>query len=172
MIDEKWIRNADLALCSLRQMLSIEPFRVEPRWVSESIVTHLSIVLNDVLQLFRIVDLRIDFIVEGDVKDVTDIVSLYRNASCHFGSTSRQMNAGVTVSFMTMIGKGVGIQTPDGALENPFEDDVAYFYGNIRLFHKRHIVRAVTIAQEKLVEIAANFGMEDRLMIRLPVGPF
>jgi hypothetical protein len=77
------------------------------------------------------------------VHDITDTITAVRDACCHINSFKRlfddKRNRG---SFMVTYGKGNLLKINDLELKSDYADDVAFFYGNNRLYLKRHIIRA------------------------------
>ena len=88
------------------------------------------------------------------VEDVSDAISKIRNAVCHIGSPHREIGESTNrVSFASMSGKGVLMNMGDVTLESEYEDDICFFYGDHRLYLKRHIIRAFEEAKKLLVPL-------------------
>jgi len=81
------------------------------------------------------------------------------------GSASRKLKAGVEVTFLTAIGQGDIINAEGEKLSNPFEDDVAFFYGSIRIYYKRHVLAAIERATRELRVVANRHGLAGRLLV-------
>ena len=111
----------------------------------ESAVTHFLIVLNDLLQAADHDGRRVSFDVgvhKYDIKDITDLISKCRNVSCH--STSKiRFTQDVCLHFNVVVGKiPNAIRIGDEVLGCDYEDDVAIYWGNIRLYLYRHMLEA------------------------------
>jgi hypothetical protein len=112
-----------------------------------SALTEVMIRLHDLLQKASRHGVRVDFkddvLAGAAVSDVTDLVAFVRNAVCHIPSGNHnheEVNA--TVSFCAAIGKGVLANLGGVKLENPYEDDTAFFFGPQRVLLRRHLVRS------------------------------
>lgn len=158
-MDKQDIRLVDMALYLADQAARTEIWKVREQWFREGAVTNIAINLNDALQKLAKAGLRVDFNDEVPEGDVTDHVARYRNAACHFGSASRRLENGVLSAFNIIAGAGAGMQIGDLVVDSPHADDVAYFYGSIRLYHVRHIQRAITVAKQHLPGLAEHAGV-------------
>lgn len=150
MMTEDQARLAGQALQSVKEIISVDFTRTNPRWISEAAFALLMIHLKDALQLLKLSGQRVDFTDDVTAGDVTDLISNMRNAICHIGSPLRRIGNQGTLSFCTAFGKGVLLSTPTLTLENPYEDDVAFFYGEHRVFLRRHIHRSYAEARNRL----------------------
>ena len=75
--------------------------------------------------------------------DITDAITAVRDACCHINSFKRLFDdKGNRGSFMVTYGKGNLLKLNDLELKSDYADDIAFFYGNNRLYLKRHIIRA------------------------------
>lgn len=102
--------------------------------------------LNCVLQELSKKDNRIvwsdDIQTNQHIKDITDLVNNLRNAACHSDSPRNYIsNTSVKFVFNTFVGKcpnavkiGENI-----SLGNEYGDDVAFYYGDKRIYLVRHI---------------------------------
>jgi len=98
------------------------------------------------------------------VKDITDAVHQCRAAACHILGDSQFADSQgrpkqdrrkptadhYYVEFNPAWGKGLLFDSPHFKLESSYNDDVCIFYGAHRLYLKRHIIRALQEAKEKL----------------------
>lgn len=90
---------------------------------------------------------RVDFtddVNEDDklkIKDVTDLIANFRDASCHNDSFRRNFG-GCVSSFNEMSGKGVILKVGDLEIGSKYQDDLMFNMGNNILYLKRHIERA------------------------------
>lgn len=82
--------------------------------------------------------------VDQNIKDITDLVNNLRNAACHSDSSINYIsNSGIKFVFNTVVGKfpnafkiGENI-----SLGNEYQDDIAFYYGEKRIYLVRHIKR-------------------------------
>ncbi len=78
------------------------------------------------------------------IKDITDLVNNLRNAACHSDSSRNYIsNSSIKFVFNTFAGKcpnavkiGENI-----SLGNEYQDDIAFYYGDKRIYLVRHIKR-------------------------------
>ena len=126
--------------------------------LAEASFALLMINMKDFLHILRVDGQRISFTDDvPDGRDVTDLITDMRNAICHIGSADRHFAPGSTLSFGRMSGQGILVKMGDLELGNPYQDDVAFFYGKHRVFLKRHAHRAT---QEANALIGAKFYSE------------
>ena len=97
-------------------------------------------------------------LIEDDIGDITDLVSRIRNAACHMSSDIRIVNepeVGGVVSFVFNIveGKSRIKVINDFVIECEFEDDIAIYYGVLRIYLKRHIHRALDEAKQIILPL-------------------
>lgn len=126
--------------------------------LSQSAFIELMICLNDLLAKANQKDVRIGFTddvpVSRQVKDITDLVAMIRNAACHMPSGTRHVDdAGNRFSFCSMAGKVAGVLINDVVLEAEYEDDMAFFYGSLRIYLKRHVLRSFKEAKDALIPL-------------------
>jgi len=77
------------------------------------------------------------------ITDVTDLISNFRDASCHSDSYRRKAG-GATLFFNEMRGKAGLAKINDVEIKNPYDDEIAFNMGQNVLLLKRHIERAYT----------------------------
>jgi hypothetical protein len=140
----------------------LQPFR-EPVFVS------LILKLHDLLQILSLQGHRIAF--TDDVPsglDITDLVSKVRNAIAHPSSPENLLGKDSRVKFVFNVinGKGSPLSMPGtAAFSSDYSDDVAYFYGEHRLYLKRHLCR---LFKETHAMYQAIYPKDaDRLTLRL-----
>lgn len=104
--------------------------------------------LNYILQELNKKNNRIiwadDVQIDQNIKDITDLVNNLRNAACHSDSPRNYIsNSSIKFVFNTFVGKcpnavkiGENI-----SLGNEYQDDVAFYYGDKRIYLVRHIKR-------------------------------
>lgn len=112
----------------------------------QAAVIHLLINLNDLLQKAAADGVRIAFRehIPDDSGDVTDLVRNSRNAACHIGSSLRDADFG-RFGFVSISG-GSGTQIRFGdtfEVSCDFDDDIAFYFGPMRLYLRRHLLRAL-----------------------------
>ena len=114
---------------------------------AESVFIEILIRLNDLLGLLDKNGQRITFVddvdVQGEVKDITDLVSKLRNASCHVRSGNIQIGTNIFV-FNRFFGYTPnGIKMGEIVLGSQYKDDTAFYYGLFRIYLNRHIKRLI-----------------------------
>jgi len=122
--------------------------------ISASVFTELMISLNDVLQKIDDLGHRINFQEDISEGDVTDLVCSVRNAVCHEDSGERFLNrtksSTVKISFSIVVGKGTSGVINERELKSDYDDDIAFFFGEHRIYLKRHIIRSFQKAQARV----------------------
>ena len=116
----------------------------------------LMICLRDVLHKVEIYNERLNFnddiVVNSYVSDITDLIKACRDSCCH--SHTRQKNffnsRNKTASFIVVYGKGTPLCIDGLTLKSEYEDDIAFFFGENRIYLKRHIIRAIEEATTAL----------------------
>ncbi len=116
------------------------------RVFQEPVFVSIIIKLNDLLQKFNKLDNRISFnddIISGDI---TDLVNRVRNAACHIDSLENLLDKESQSKFVfsMIIGRGnaISINGKNMAFSD-YEDEIAFFYGENRLYFKRHLIRLI-----------------------------
>ncbi len=90
---------------------------------------------------------------DQNIKDITDLVNNLRNAACHSDSPRNYIsNSSVKFVFNTFAGKcpnavkiGENI-----SLGNEYQDDIAFYYGDKRIYLVRHINRLLEELPNKI----------------------
>lgn len=152
VLDEEAARSIDLTLSAVRPMIFTQNWDMPMMWLAEAATTNAVIYLNDALQKLSQAGLRIDTREDVEEGDLTDLIARYRNAACHIGSAHRRVrmaNGHATVSFNVFLNDGPSLNI-EGTRIGPFPNDVAYYYGTIRLLQGRNLVRAYQLAVRKL----------------------
>lgn len=154
-------RVIDLSL-RMCEGIARTPFQdAKVSWQSEAALALLLINLKDVLGALKTLGHRIDF--NDDVDgggDITDLVANMRNAICHNGSPLRMFDPenNNSLSFNVITGKLTLMQIGDFVIGNPYPDDVAFFYGRLRILLVRQIYRAIREARTVFPVVAAKHG--------------
>lgn len=145
-----WFREGDirLAISGIKRVLESGVFSPEGMaspFFEPSVVYSL-ILLNDLLQKADDDGKRVTFsddITGGnDGVDVTKLIRDCRNAACHIGSRLAEVDAG-RFRFNVVAGR-----VPNAFVINSvsygsdYDDDIAVFYGPMRLYLRRHFLRA------------------------------
>lgn len=99
-----------------------------------------------------------DVTVDGDVTDVGSLIKYVRDALCHPDSPNHLVDDLTKATFNAFAGKGFAVRSEGnfkGAFqqENPYADDVAFFFGGQRVFLRRHLVRVLQEAETTLTPL-------------------
>jgi hypothetical protein len=122
----------------------------------EGALTSALIYMNDALQLavlrgLRIADKGADIQPVGKEGDLTSLIGAARNAACHMGSKRHIADAHDNYfRFMMLMGKCIAVQINTLKIENPYDDDVAIYFGNTRIFLRRNLQLALTRLQSQV----------------------
>lgn len=122
----------------------LRPFQ-EPVFVS------IILKLDDLLQKFRILNQRINFKDDVSSDDITDLVNKIRNAICHLNSGENLLDKESQTKFVfsMLIGKVNAIKIGDNVVaKSDYDDDIAFFYGEHRIYLKRHLIHVLNEAIE------------------------
>ncbi|HGF5190512.1 TPA: hypothetical protein ACF35N_004589 [Vibrio parahaemolyticus] len=85
------------------------------------------------------------------INNVSDAIKFVRDAICHIDSNNHnheQCNA--RISFNVAYGKCVLMKINDTVIGSDYEDDVAFFFGDQKLYLNRHLKRAYEEAKANL----------------------
>jgi len=115
---------------------------------SQSAFIEILIRLNYVLQKLSQKSNRVVWIddvqTNENIVDITDLVNNLRNAACHIDSKENFIS-NTTIKFVFNVFSGRcpnAFSIADGiSLGNEYEDDVAFYYGDKRIYLVRHIKR-------------------------------
>lgn len=110
-------------------------------------VTQTLIYLNDLLQKAKDDGNEIAFSdhinITEKVKNITDLVRQGRNAASHMNTGLNDVDFG-RFQFGVSAGRGAMMQVDGQArMENEFDDDIAIFFGDMRIYVERHMRRAL-----------------------------
>ncbi len=80
---------------------------------------------------------------DQNIKDITDLVNNLRNAACHSDSPRNYIgNPSIKFVFNTFVGKSPNaFRIGNVSLGNEYQGDVAFYYGDKRIYLVRHIKR-------------------------------
>lgn len=115
---------------------------------TQSAFIELLIRLNYVLQELSKANKRIDWAddvqIDTNIKDITDLINNLRNAACHSDSKRNYVSdTSIKFVFNTFAGKCPNaVQIGQNKmLGNDYADDIAFYYGDKRVYLVRHIKR-------------------------------
>lgn len=74
--------------------------------------------------------------------DITDLLISARNAACHSETGQHTRRDGTRFQFNTIDGQG-RIDVGEVVAENIYADDIAIFFGDLRIYVWRHLLRAL-----------------------------
>jgi hypothetical protein len=123
----------------------------------QSAFTELMICLHDLLKKCKDANVPVIFTDKVDItpriRNVTDLVYQVRNAVCHTTSKHHEVShAGRTLIFTFNVSykKGTWMNFGEIEIKSDFDDDVCFFFGTLRIYLKRHIIRALEEAKRNL----------------------
>lgn len=148
-MDEQMISETSIALNRVKLLLNSRILWNDFSVYRNSVLIEILININDLLIKADKLDNRVIFnddIILNDnfkIKDITDLIKNFRDASCHNHSFRKKFSLHST-SFCE-IGPGCILgYIGDIKLENKYNDDFAFVMGKNTLYLKRHIERAFT----------------------------
>jgi len=120
---------------------------IEHQIFTQSAFIEILIRLNYILQELSKNNNRIvwtdDILTDQKIKDITDLVNHLRNAACHIDSQKNYItNSSIKFVFNTFVGKcpnSIKINGEIISLGCEYEDDIAFYYGDKRIYLVRHI---------------------------------
>ena len=117
----------------------------------EPVFLSIVIKLDDLLQKLSQLGERVDFNDDIASGDVTDLANKIRNAMNHptSGEHILDKQAQVKATFCVAMGKGTMMEINGKKIGSDYDDDVAIFFGEHRMYLKRHLVRALNEAKQK-----------------------
>jgi len=105
------------------------------------ILIRLALVLGKLKTMGHEISWKEDLQSKAEISNISDLVREMRNAACHIESNSRSVDESATKSvFNRIVGNrtnGIKINTVE--LNCEYDNDVALFYGNLRIYLNRHI---------------------------------
>ncbi|QVI69166.1 hypothetical protein [Pseudomonas syringae] len=99
------------------------------------------------------IDFTDDVRIEGKVVDVSELIRFVRDALCHLDLKHHHVNSGGYVSFNISFGKFCTVSGEGYRHESSYDDDIAFSFGDQRIYLTRHIVRAFEEAKSKLIPL-------------------
>ena len=158
MLDSRVSAGVEANISRVRAILRSDIFssRGSEHPLYLSALTELTIRVNDLVGKAAATGHTIDFdddvIKHGEVLDVRSLINFIRNAVCHVSSETHKLdNLNAWISFNSQIGKGCFMEINGQRLECNYEDDIAFFFGEQRIYLRRHLLRAFEEAGAALV---------------------
>jgi hypothetical protein len=100
-----------------------------------------------------------DVLQHGKVKDVSDLIKFVRDAVCHPDIPHHHLDDGNRASFNVSFGAGCPAHIGEQRQEALYDDDVCFFFGMQHIYLKRHVLRALNEAREKLSPLLDKVGL-------------
>lgn len=128
----------------------------------EATFTGVMIRMHDLLQKLNQLGKRISFTddieTSEEMKDITDLVRRLRYAVCHIESGEHLLDKEHKgkVSFCVAVGKVNAISENGKTLKSDYADDIRIFYGELGIYLRRNIIRALEDAQKAYQELYAE----------------
>lgn len=92
-----------------------------------------------------------DVAVKGKVTNVSMLIKYARDAVCHIDSDNhKSIESDSVFSFNTMFGKGKLASINGVDFSSDYQDDICVFFGDQKIYIKRHILRAIDEATHNL----------------------
>lgn len=99
----------------------------------------------------KIIDFDDDVTKKGEIQNVRELIVFTRNAVCHISSNSHKLeDLNAWLSFNAQVGYGCFAQINGQRFECEYADDIAFFFGEHRIYLNRHLVRAFQEARDFL----------------------
>lgn len=124
---------------------------LELRIFQEPVFVSIILKLDDLLQKFRILNQRINFKNDIYSGDITDLVNKIRNAICHLNSDENLLDRETQTKFVfnLLVGKVNAVKIGENIVaKSDYDDDIAFFYGEHRIYLQRHLIRVLNEAIE------------------------
>ncbi len=123
-----------------------------------SALTELLILVRDLMQKAKIFSKPIEFSddvnITEKVKNVSDAIKFVRDAICHVDSENHNHEeCNARLSYTIAYGKCNLGKFGDVQIKSDHEDDLCFFFGNQKLYLRRHIIRAYKEAKESLLPL-------------------
>jgi len=124
------------------------------RIFQESVFTEVIIKLNDLLQKLSLLEKRIAFKDDVDLGDITDLVSRIRNAVCHMESGEHKLEGQqIKFTFNIAYGRCNLMSVGEKKLNSDYQDDICFFFGENKIYLRRHIARCIQESRKKINEL-------------------
>lgn len=119
---------------------------------TQSAFIEIMILLSDILQYLKKNNLCINFKddISGDnVINITDLVTKIRNAACHIRTSDESNFSNNRFAFCKFVGPAK-IKIGEIIYGSDYNDDIAFFYGDKKLYLNRHIKRLLEEVSGKI----------------------
>lgn len=157
--------SVGLWILQIQALLKANIFRDEHFTVfHEPVFISIILKLNHILQKYSQTGNRINFNDDIYSGDITDVVKKLRDAICHLESGENMVNETLKFVFNRVAGKCTGFKIGDFVAKSDYEDDIAFFYGEYRIYLIRHIERVI----RESVVVARKLYPCDPIISRLP----
>ena len=125
------------------------------RTFQESAFTEIIIKLWDLTQKLSSLKKRVDFKEDVDEGDITDLVRKIRYAVCHVDSGEHMLKSEQQIKFTFNIAYGkVNLALINGKkIVSDYKDDICFFFGENKIYLKRHIIKCIQEAEKKIQEL-------------------
>ena|SRR3990167_1746476 len=122
------------------------------RVFQEAVFIEIMIKLHDLLQKLSLLHERVSFVDDIDSGDITGLISNIRNAVCHMDSGEHILKDSQQIKFTFNIAYGkVNVMTVGKKkLTSDYQDDICFFFGDNKIYLKRHIVRCIEESEKKI----------------------
>lgn len=126
-----------------------------------SALTELLILVRDLMAKAKVfaepIEFSDDVNVTERVKTVSDAIKFVRDAICHVNSENRtHEELSARLSYNIAYGKTNLVKTSGVEIKSDYADDVCFFFGNQKLYLRRHIMRAYEEVKGKLSPLVEN----------------
>ena len=121
-----------------------------------SALTEILILVRDLMEKSKIYATPVDFVddvnITDKVQNVSEAIKFVRDAICHVDSENRNHDeCKARLSYNVAYGKCNLAKIGDVEIKSDYEDDVCYFFGNQKLYLRRHVIKAYEEAKSKLL---------------------
>jgi len=121
----------------------------------ELVFTEIIIKLWDLTQKLSYFKKRVDFKEDINEGDITDLVRKIRYAVCHIDSGEHMLKNDQHIKFTFNIAFGkCNLASINGrAITSDYDDDICFFFGDNKIYFKRHIIKCIQEAEKKIQEL-------------------
>jgi hypothetical protein len=113
--------------------------------------------LRDLISKSEKYSSRIDFdddIIKTDkIKNISDTIRYIRDAVCHLHVNRYSNKRNVRASYNIIYGKGSLMKVGGFAQYSNYKDDVCFFFGEQKVYLRRHIIKAFEEAKKNLLPL-------------------
>lgn len=125
------------------------------RVFQESVFTEIIIKLWDLTQKLSSLKKRVDFKEDVSKGDITDLVRKIRYAVCHVDSGEHMLKSEqqIKLTFNIAYGKVNLVSINGKKIASDYKDDICFFFGDNKIYFKRHIIKCTQEAKKKIQEL-------------------